>query len=718
MAYFVNSRPRGLLCFLIASVTLISIATWCKGTESLDYSKDTLLRKSIPLEDGWKFHLGEATSDVSRVLFDDSGWDKVALPHTWNAFDGQDGGNNYYRGSGWYRKHFKLNTEINAGHVFLECDGASREAEVFINGKLVGKHTGAFARFRFDITNYLVSNGDNLVAIRVDNSKSDMIPLGGDYTQCGGLYRKVRLVLTAPVHIATLDYGSSGVYLAQHAISAERADIAARIKVTNETTKRVNATVQVSIQSKEHKVVARISDNKLLTGNSTSEVTVPLTVKNPHLWNGLSDPYLYTAYVEVVIDGHVVDRVVEPLGLRYYQVNPDTGFYLNGSRYELHGVNRHQDRFDKGWAISEENQIEDFKLMSELGANVVRLVHYQHDQCFYYLCDEGGVAVWAELCFSKSPPKTDAGLANAKEQLKELIRQNYNHPAILFWSIGNETTEQNGVANNLLKELAELVKQEDPTRLSVYASHHAPEDPRNFHSDILAVNKYFGWYHGTYSDLGVWLDAFHKAYPTRSFGISEYGAGASIYQHEDNPPVRNSQSRGLWHPEEWQSRFHEENWLQIKQRPYLWGTFVWVLFDLASDGRNDGDRPGINDKGLVTQDRQIRKDAFYWYQANWTSKPMVHIASKRYTDRTIPTTDIRIYSNATEVDIICNGVDLGSKSSRDRRFIWPNFVLQLGLNRIQAIAYQESKIVATDDACWTYRKIGDKVPVIVDLNKE
>jgi len=718
MVNSIYSSISRLFYYVIVSVTLLTLSSFGRESESFDYSKDSVLRKIIPLEGDWRFRLGDDTAKSSSISCDDSTWEKVVIPHTWNAFDGQDGGNNYYRGSGWYRKHFTLKNDIKDNHVFLECDGASREAEVFINGKRVGKHSGAFARFRFDITPYLVGAGDNLIAIRVDNSKSDMIPLGGDYTQCGGLYRKVRLVVTDPVHIATLDYGSSGVYLTQQAVTVQRADIAARIKVTNETTRSVNATLQITIQSKERQVVARIRDSKVLTGNSTTEVSLPLSLPNPHLWNGLNDPYLYTAYVEVLSDGRVVDRVVEPLGLRSYSVNPDTGFYLNGSRYELHGVNRHQDRFDKGWAISEENQKEDFKLLTELGANVVRLVHYQHDQCFYYLCDEGGVAVWAELCFSKSPPKTVEGLANAKEQLKELIRQNYNHPAILFWSIGNETTEQNGVADKLLKEIAELVKQEDPSRLSVYASHHAPEDPRNFHSDIIAVNKYFGWYHGTYSDLGVWLDAFHKAYPSRSVGISEYGAGASIYQHEDNPPVRNSQSRGLWHPEEWQARFHEENWLQIKQRPYLWGTFVWVLFDLASDGRNDGDRPGINDKGLITQDRQIRKDAFYWYQANWTTKPMVYITSKRYTDRTIPNTEIRVYSNATEVGVICNGVDLGRKASQDRRFIWSHFVLQPGLNRIQATAYLNGKIVATDTACWIYRKNGDTIPVLEGSKKE
>jgi len=698
---------------VLLTVTASSPASENKiESEAVSVSEAT--RCFIELDTGWRFHLGTTSNSFCSNTFDDKAWDQVSLPHTWNAFDGQDGGGNYVRGEGCYRKHFEIPTKYKGKKVFLECDAASRQAEVFVNGHFMGKHNGAFARFRFDITDYILIGTDNILAIKVDNSKSDMVPLGGDYTQCGGLYRKVRLLITEPVHIATLDYASSGIYLSQKNVTSESAEVDARVKITNQTAKLIDSSLRITIQSPDGIMVKSAVVSSYINQNTTNEIKVPFKIENPHRWNGLADPYVYHVRVDLLSKGKILDSVTEPLGLRSYSVNPQTGFYLNESSYPLHGVNRHQDRFDKGWAITDNDQKEDFSILTELGANAVRLVHYQHDQLFYNLCDQGGIGVWAELCFSKSPPKTGEGFNNAKDQLRELIRQNYNHPSILFWSIGNETTEQGGTADNLLRELAEIVKQEDPSRLSVYASHHLPEDPRNFHSDILAVNKYFGWYHGTYSDLGIWLDAFHKSYPTRVLGISEYGAGASIYQHEDNPPVRNSQSRGLWHPEEWQARFHEENWLQIKQRPYLWGTFIWALFDLASDGRDDGDRSGINDKGLVTQDRQNRKDAFYWYKANWTTNPMVHITSKRYTDRSVSHTDIKIYSNATEVDLMCNGIDIGHKKSNDCRFIWPDFILKTGLNRIEAIAFKDGKVVATDSACWIYRKPGEGVPILIN----
>ena len=673
---------------------------------------ETAPRLTVSLAQDWRFVLRDAVADWTAPRFDDSTWDLISLPHTWNAFDGQDGGKNYFRGAGLYRRHFRLPSEAAGRRILLEFDGASRHADVYLNGRTVGTHAGAFARFRFDVTDAVSTTGDNVLAVRVNNAPSDIVPLGGDFTQCGGLYRRARLLFTAPVHIATLDRASAGVFLTQRAVTAERADVEVRIKLANETRENIATEVRVRVEAADGTVVATASVPTTLSGGVVSEVELPVTFEKPHRWNGVGDPYFYRATVELVAGDRVLDAVQQPLGLRSYTVKPDSGFFLNGSHYELHGVDRHQERIDRGWAITEANQREDFGILQELGATIVRLAHYQHDQLFYSLCDEGGIGVWAELCFVNAPPKTPEGLANAKEQLRELIRQNYNHPAILFWSIGNETSGQDGAADKLLTELAAIVREEDPMRPSVYASHHEPEDPRNFRSDLLAVNKYFGWYHANYEGLGDWLDTFHRAHPDRPLGISEYGAGASIYQHEENPPVRNSQSRGPWHPEEWQSRFHEEIWLQIKARPYLWGTFIWVLFDFASDGRNEGDHAGINDKGLVTRDRQTRKDAFYWYQANWTTQPMVHIASKRFTDRSAPRTEVRVYSNADEVAVVCNGITLGRKTSPDHRFVWPDLELQRGLNLVEATGYRGGRPVGTDAACWIYRAPGDPLPIL------
>jgi beta-galactosidase len=666
-------------------------------------------RTTIALDGEWRFTLQEGTNAWASPRFDDSNWEAVRLPHTWNGLDGQDGGGNYYRGTGWYRTRFRLPPESNGRRVLLEFDAASRQAEVFLNGEAVGSHMGAFARFRFDVTKLVQKNEENLLAVRVNNVSNEFIPRRGDFTQFGGLYRPARLLLTHPVHVATLDFASPGVFLFQRNVNAKRADVEARVKVVNDSGKRVRTEVRVTVRDNVGATVKAQRKRLELAAGNDGEAVVPLSVENPHLWNGVADPYLYRATSELLVNGGVVDSVEQPLGLRALEFKADAGLLLNGKAVRLRGVNRHQDRKNKGWAISEADQREDFAIIRELGANAVRLAHYQHDQFFYDLCDAAGIAVWPELCWVSEPPDTEQGLANAVEQLQELIRQNFNHPSIFCWSIANETARTNA-ANSLLARLAEVVRKEDPTRPSTYASQHLPKDPRNFHTDILGLNKYFGWYLGGYTDFGEWIDQYHKDYPELRLGISEYGAGASVYQHEENPPVRVYQNRGRWHPEEWQARVHEETWLQMKERPFLWGTFIWNLFDFASDSRSEGDHPGINDKGLVTFDRQTRKDAFYWYQANWTSEPMVYITSKRFTERVKPTVELKVYSNGDEVEARLNGESLGRKTSADHRFIWLETELKPGPNRIHVTSYRNGKPEATDYTSWNYRADGDPLP--------
>jgi beta-galactosidase len=671
------------------------------------FGAQTAARFTVPLDGEWRFTFQEGTSTWAAPGFDDSAWRQVKLPHTWNAFDGQDGGSDYARGNGWYRTQFRVPANATAGRVLLEFDAASREAEVFVNGTDVGTHIGAFARFRFDVTDLVRKNEENLLAVRVNNSSNEFIPRRGDFTQWGGLYRPARLLITHPVHIATMDHASSGVFLVQRSATASRAEAEARVELANDSGKKAKGEVRVIVRDALGAMVKSASKSVQIPARDNSSVTLPLVIDKPRLWNGVVDPYLYRVTAELVVDGVVVDSVEQPLGLRAVEINPDTGLFLNGSHLRLNGVCRHQDRKDKGWAISEADQREDFSFIKEIGANAVRLAHYQQDQLFYDLCDAGGIAVWAELCWVSEPPDTEAGRSNAVEQLRELIRQNYNHPSIFFWSIGNETANTNA-ADNLLAELAKVVRAEDPTRPSVYASQHRSNDPRNFHTDILAVNKYFGWYLGDYADFGPWIDDYHRDHPQLRLGVSEYGAGGSIYQHEENPAARAHPTRGLWHPEEWQTRSHEENWLQMKSRAFLWGTFVWNLFDFAADNRHEGDQYGINDKGLVTYDRLTRKDAFYWYQANWTTNAMVHITSKRFAMRTNATPGLKVYSNCDEVEARLNGKSLGRKIFTDCRFIWPEIPLKTGVNRIGVTAYRGRVPVATDDVSWTFRAAEDQ----------
>ena len=688
-------------------------------------------RKTIPLDEGWKFQLREDATEPAANSFDDSNWEPVSLPHTWNAFDGEGftlgKGKEYFRGTGWYRTHLSLPLGAKGKRVLLEFDGANLETKVYVNGKEAGIHIGGFARFRFDVTDLVDFSRDNLLAVRVTNASSDYIPRNGDFTHFGGIYRKVRVLLTEPVHITTLDHASSGVFLTTPNATTNSSEVNVRAEFTNDADKNFSGKVHVIIRDVTGRMITDATAPTTINAKSSNNVRLNLHVDRPHLWNGVADPYCYRATVELVnATGKILDAVEQPLGFRSYVVKPDQGFFLNGQHLELHGVNRHQDRQDKGWAIDTKDISDDFKLLQEIGANALRMCHYQHDQFSYDLCDQDGLAVWAELAFVGKAPETDAGHANAKEQLRELIRQNFNHPSIFFWSIGNETSgkvsdSMGNLCNSLLVELSSIAHAEDPSRLSTYASHHTAEDPRNFHTDIFAVNKYFGWYHDPdYAGFGKWMDDFHAANPGRSIGVSEYGAGAAISQHEQNPPVRIIQARGPWHPEEGESKLLEETWLQIKARPWIWGTFIWNMFDFASDGRSEGDITGRNDKGLVSYDRQTRKDAFYWFQANWTTKPMVHINSKRFFDRSVPKTELRIYSNCNEVEVWLNGVSLGRKAFTDCRFIWPDIELIPGPNRIQTIAYRNNKPVASDACGWNYRADGDPLPnkVVVEQDSK
>ncbi len=670
---------------------------------SLTFVTTLPARQTRPL-DHWRFTLGRQTDNPVASSFDDAAWQNVVLPHTWNAFDGGAGNTNYFRGTGWYRAHFTLPASARKSRVLLEFDGASLAADVYVNGKFLGTHVGGFARFRFDATDVVNFSGDNLVAVRVNNASTDFIPRNGDFTIFGGLYRPARILLTSSAHITTLDHASPGVFLTATNVSTNAATVNARIELTDDAIKNFRGAVRITVHSPAGGTVASQTLPVTIPAKRREEHNLVLHIAQPHLWNGEADPFVYRTLIELVdARGKTVDSIEQPLGLRAFAVKPDAGFFLNGRHIFLHGVNMHQAWPDKGWAIGTNEMTEDFHILRELGANAVRLCHYQHDQYFYDLCDRGGVAVWAELCFVNNPPLTPAGQANAEEQLRELIRQNFNHPSIFFWSIGNETWDAPGshVTEKLLPELAAIVRQEDPTRLSTYASNPGLGDPRNLIADAPAFNKYFGWYVGTFPEFGKFLDDFHAAHPQVPVGVSEYGAGASIYQHEED--LHRPDPGSAWHPEEWQAKFHEAYWLQIKQRPWLWGSFVWCLFDFASAGRHEGDTIGRNDKGLVTADRLTRKDAFYWYQANWTTNAMVHITSKRFWDRTNPETELKIYSNGDEVEAKLNGVSLGKKSSSDCRFAWPEISLQPGVNRIEAIAFRAGMPVATDSCAWNCR---------------
>jgi beta-galactosidase len=658
-------------------------------------------REAINLDVGWKFFAGDAPR-ASDAAFDDASWEAIKLPHTWNAQDGQDGGGTnkvhdaYRRGAGWYRRILNVDAALAGKKLYLQFDGASLKAEVFVNGTRVGEHVGGFARFRFDVTDLLKTGADNVVAVRVDNGNLGIPPNDADFTFFGGLYRSVSLLATDRVQISTTDYASAGVYLTQQYVSAEKAVVHSRTLVENHETSSQRIEVHASVIAPDGAVVRTHRGALHLQPRGRAQIIQPLEIASPRLWNGRADPALYTVRVELHAGGTLRDVVTQPLGLRTVRFDAEKGFFLNGRYLDLVGANRHQDRVDKGWAIGEAEEAEDMALILELGSTALRVAHYQQSETWYDRCDRAGLIVWAEIPYLGDTPNTPYFVENARQQLRELIRQNFNHPSIVCWGVGNEVRDD--VSIDVLGELARVVIAEDTTRPSVYASDHRNNDPRNFQTELIAFNRYYGWYKGTYSDFGAQLDDMRRDYPQAIIGISEYGAGGSINHHQENPPMRAPTSK--FHPEEYQTKFHEASWRVLKTRPYVWSKFIWNMFDFASDWRDEGDRPGRNDKGLVTYDRKVRKDAFFFYKANWSKEPVLYITSRRYTPRAVAQTEVKIYSNLPAVELLVNGASLGTREPDGERICrWPDVTLQPGENKIEVRAKDGARTLV-DTCTW------------------
>lgn len=661
-------------------------------------------RTRLDLNAGWRFVKGDV-SGAQAPGFDDSAWAAVNTPHTWNATDGSDGGNNYYRGVGWYRRHLTVPAGLAGRMLFLQFAGVNQVADVWVNGVHLGQHKGGYSRFRFGATDTLLPGKDNVIAVKVTNAADpDIAPLSADYTFAGGIYRNVSLWAVNKLQVQMLDYAGPGIYLRQIAVTAASATVGVTAKLWNNTSASRTVAVRTVVADADGTVVAdQLGASRTLAAAAGTQITQSVTLTNPRLWNGRTDPHLYSVTVEVhdVTAGAdtVTDAVTEPLGLRSIAVDAATGFSLNGRQLALRGVNLHQDRAGKGWAISDADHTQDFDLIEEVGADAIRMAHYQHDQKDYNLADERGFVVWAEIPLVNATTNSAAFTASTENQLRELIRQNYNHPSIAFWSIGNEQNSDDTPTNTLLAALAGIVASEDPDRLSTYASDLGDTAGVSTHTQTCAWNKYYGWYGGSKDgDLGTWADRLHASQPALRFAVSEYGAGANTSQHALDPAA--PAPSGSWHPEEYQALFHEAAWQQIEARPYLWGTFVWNMFDFASDGRNEGSQPGINDKGLVTRDRATRKDAFYFYKATWSVAPTLYITSRRWTQRSEAATRLKVYSNAAQVTASLNGVSLGAVSSGDHVFVWNDVTLRQGQNTVSVTATVNGT-PQTDTVTWT-----------------
>ena len=598
------------------------------------------MRKITLFNENWYFAKG---SDLSFASHENE-FEKIDLPHTYNAIDGQDGGDDYYRGQAVYAKRFSYVRDEEYPVTYLEFRGVGQSAEVYLNDVFIGRHDGGYSTFRFNISDAL--KDENLLLVRCDNSINNTVyPQMADFTFYGGIYRDVCLIQCKKEHFDLDDHGSPGVIITSHLEDS---------KAVIEAEAWVSAGEEVEFVIEPYKVRVPIE-------NKHSRAVI--TIEDPHLWNGKKDPYLYEIQAYLIADGEMKDEVRQRFGIREYHIDPNEGFFLNGKSYPLRGVSKHQDRWGVGNAVSKKDLQEDMEIIKELGATTIRLAHYQHDQYFYDLCDENGLIVWAEIPYiSRHMPD---GKENTLSQMEELIKQNYNHPSIVCWGLSNEITigggaESESLINNHL-ELNDLVHKLDKTRLTTMA-HVMSQDPEGTIvsiPDIGSYNHYYGWYVGDTSGYAKFFDKFHAEHPDYCIGLSEYGADA-------NPALHNSDPQRGDYSEEYQAKYHEEVLAFINERPYLWATHVWNMFDFAADARREGGNPGRNQKGLVTMDRKLKKDSFYLYKAFWNSEEeFVHICSRRYVRRNERQTKIKVYSNAEEIEVFLDGKSLGKK--RDNR---------------------------------------------------
>lgn len=577
-----------------------------------------------------------------KILLNNRNWsftkedqtEPVTLPHTWNAVDGQDGGNDYYRGTCRYELQLERPEIPEGGRAILQFDGVAMSAQVFLNGKEIASHQGGYSTFRVDITDELEEK--NLLAVDVDNSDNDTVyPQKADFTFYGGIYRDVTLQIVPAEHFTRAANGAVPVKVTP--------------VVTDLQAKRCEVTVEAFVTGAEAVTfcLAETSGSEQTAAVIDGRAKVVFSLENAHLWDGVQDPYLYT--VTARLENGEEESV--RFGCRRFEVDPQKGFLLNGRAYPLRGVSRHQDRKGVGTAITKEMMEEDLSLILEMGANTIRLAHYQHAQAFYDLCDEKGLVIWAEIPYITMHMTN--GRANTLNQMEELIVQNYNHPCIAVWGLSNEITAASAVNDELLENhraLNDLAHRLDPTRLTTMANVFMLEitSPILEIPDVNSYNLYFGWYLGELEQNDEFFDEYHAKYPDRCIGLAEYGADA-------NPAYQSSHPEKGDYTETYQCVYHEHMAKMIADRPWLWATHVWNMFDFAADGRDEGGKNGENQKGLVTFDRKIKKDAFYLYKAYWSREPFVHTCGSRYVDRAEEVTEVKVYSNLNEISLYKDG---------------------------------------------------------------
>ena len=659
-------------------------------------------REVTPFNNGWEFKKGPFPTDAMQTAARwNADWEQVNVPHTWNADDMQKKTNSFYAGVAYYRKHYVFPESLEGKRLFLRFEGVGACAEVYVNGYLVGTHKGAYSAFVCEIGSQVRLGEENEIVVKADNAaRPDVIPVNhalfGVY---GGIYRPVWLIVTEPCNIVVNDCASPGVYITQKNVSKQSADVSVRVKLDNATLAPAALELENAIYTREGKLVKVHRQSFELTPQGVQNYVSDFKISHPHLWQGREDPYLYKVVSRLKQDGQVIDEVIQPLGLRKYEAVAGKGFFLNGKKYPMYGVTRHQDWWGMGSALTNREHDFDLEQIMEVGATTVRFAHYQQSDYIYSRCDTLGLIIWAEIPFVNRV--TGQEWDNVHQQMRELIRQSFNHPSIYVWGIHNEVYHPHGYTAALTQSVHDLCKLEDPDRYTVAVNGYGhAEHPVNGNTDIQGMNRYFGWYEKKIQDIKPWIEKMEKEYPWQRLMLTEYGADANIeHQTELLGDALNWGSD--FYPETFQTKTHEYQWGVISQHPYILASYLWNMFDFAVPQWKRGGVDARNMKGLITFDRKIRKDAFYWYKANWSKEPVLYLTQRRNTERERRETSVTVYSNLGTPRVFLNGRELDGvrKGYTDVHYIFDQVTLAEGRNVLRAVIVSDGKEY-TDEIVW------------------
>lgn len=661
-------------------------------------------REVTPFNNGWEFKKGPFPTDAMQTAARwNADWEQVNVPHTWNADDMQKKTNSFYAGVAYYRKHYVFPESLEGKRLFLRFEGVGACAEVYVNGYLVGTHKGAYSAFVCEIGSQVRLGEENEIVVKADNTaRPDVIPVNhalfGVY---GGIYRPVWLIVTEPCNIVVNDCASPGVYITQKNVSKQSADVSVRVKLDNATLAPAALELENAIYTREGKLVKVHRQSFELTPQGVQNYVSDFKISHPHLWQGREDPYLYKVVSRLKQDGQVIDEVIQPLGLRKYEAVAGKGFFLNSKKYPMYGVTRHQDWWGMGSALTNREHDFDLEQIMEVGATTVRFAHYQQSDYIYSRCDTLGLIIWAEIPFVNRV--TGQEWDNVHQQMRELIRQSFNHPSIYVWGIHNEVYHPHGYTAALTQSVHDLCKLEDPDRYTVAVNGYGhAEHPVNGNTDIQGMNRYFGWYEKKIQDIKPWIEKMEKEYPWQRLMLTEYGADANIeHQTELLGDALNWGSD--FYPETFQTKTHEYQWGVISQHPYILASYLWNMFDFAVPQWKRGGVDARNMKGLITFDRKIRKDAFYWYKANWSKEPVLYLTQRRNTERERRETSVTVYSNLGTPRVFLNGRELDGvrKGYTDVHYIFDQVTLAEGRNVLRAVIVSDGKEY-TDEIVWNY----------------